>query len=125
MSRLPFEVEQPFSSAFPPAKRVKPAATHHCWRDDSVDKDPSTDDQSETSDMQEVRQREEVAAADVEVEVGSDKGCWLTGGGDTLGGGGEHEEEVQELHVAATGVPATGEATGNSGELGGSDGKHG
>eukprot|EP00903_Cladosiphon_okamuranus_P010330 g9773.t1 len=71
--------------------------------------------------MQEVRRREEVAAADVAVEVGDGKGCCLTAGREKYSGGngdGEHEEqeeELQEMHVAVTGVPATRAAVGSSG----------
>lgn len=105
VSRLPFEVEQPFStSTFPRPKRVKPTTSSPSpsWR-------PATDAQSETSEMQEVYQREEVAAADVEVEVDGEKGCWLAEARDNRGV--EHEEELQAQ-------APTGAAAGNSGELG-------
>lgn len=114
VSRLPFEVEQPFSSTFPPPKRQKPAVTSW-WGDDTLDKDPCTDHadvQSEINEMQEVREREEVAAADVEVEVDGEKGCWLAGARNKGSSGNEPEDRGRKEHAAK------GAAAGNSGELG-------
>lgn len=71
--------------------------------------------------MRGVCQREEVAAADVEVEVDGEKGCWLAEARDKLSSGREHEEDGQGKgkEVAPTGV-----AAGNSGGLGSIDGEH-
>lgn len=110
VSRLPFEVEQPFSSTFPPPKRIKPAGKSTLDRQGRPYAD--VDVESETGEMQEIFHREEVDAVDV--EVGAERACWLSRGSSTSrdkrSGGGENEQGgqgasscvgVQELATAA------------------------
>ena len=119
VSRLPFEVEQPLSSTFPPPKRIKPA-TSSPRRDDNSDErlEPCADAQSERPEMQEVCQNEDAAAASVEVGVAREKGCrgcWWAEARDKRS---EHEEaEGKE--------PAPAGTAGNSGEDGSRDNKRG